>query len=113
MRPSSGRLGSTTLATSGNRSGAGPRSGALANYDGRSVVFSGETRPSHPLIDAWDGAGLLVRETFPSTPVFAQKAGVPLGFAEQVVNGAHTSPMAAGRVFARAGARMSVMWTAT
>jgi ribonuclease Z len=30
--------------------------------------------------------------------------------AEQVVNGVHTSPAAAGGVFARAAARMSVMW---
>ena len=59
----------------------------------RSVVFSGA-----------------VHETFPSAPVFAQKAGVPRGFTEQVVSGAHTSPPAAGRVFARVGARMSVMW---
>jgi ribonuclease Z len=84
--------------------------GYRLDYNGRSVVFSGDTRPCHPLIDACDGADLLIHETFPSAPVFAKKAGVPLGFAEQVVNGAHTGPTAAGRVFARAGARMSVMW---
>ena len=42
--------------------------------------------------------------------MFAQKAGVPLAFAEMIVNGVHTSPAMAGKVFARAGARMSVMW---
>jgi ribonuclease Z len=42
--------------------------------------------------------------------VYARKAGVPLPFAEQIVNGVHTSPTMAGKVFARAGARMSVMW---
>jgi ribonuclease Z len=52
----------------------------------------------------------LIHETFPSAPVYAQKAGVPLAFAEQIVNGVHTSPGMAGKVFARAGARMSVMW---
>ena len=78
--------------------------------NGRSVVFSGDTRPCHPLVDACDGADLLVHETFPSAPVFAQKAGVPVEMAEQVVNGAHTSPTMAGKVFARAGARMSAMW---
>jgi ribonuclease Z len=84
--------------------------GYRLDYNGRSVVFSGDTRPCRPLVDACDGADLLVHETFPSAPVFAQKAGVPVAFAEQVVNGAHTSPEMAGKVFARAGARMSVMW---
>jgi ribonuclease Z len=84
--------------------------GYRLDYNGRSVVFSGDTRPCHPLVDASDGADLLIHETFPSAPVFAQKAGVPVPFAEQVVNGAHTSPTMAGKVFARADARMSVMW---
>jgi len=84
--------------------------GYRLDFNGRSVVFSGDTRPCHPLVDACDGADLLIHETFPSAPVFAQKAGVPVGFAEQVVNGAHTSPTMAGKVFARAAARMSVMW---
>ena len=84
--------------------------GYRLDFNGRSVVFSGDTRPCHPLVDACDGADLLIHETFPSAPVFAQKAGVPLPFAEAVVNGAHTSPTMAGKVFARAGARMSVMW---
>jgi len=84
--------------------------GYRLDYAGRSVVFSGDTRPCRPLVDACDGADLLIHETFPSAPVFAQKAGVPLAFAEQVVNGSHTSPLMAGKVFARAGAKMSVMW---
>ena len=84
--------------------------GYRLDYNGLSVVFSGDTRPSHTLVHACDGADLLIHETFPAASVFAQKAGVPLAFAEQVVNGVHTSPAAAGGVFARAGARMSVMW---
>jgi ribonuclease Z len=84
--------------------------GYRLDYNGLSVVFSGDTRPSHTLVSACDGADLLIHETFPAASVFARKAGVPLAFAEQVVNGVHTSPAAAGGVFARAGARMSVMW---
>lgn len=84
--------------------------GYRLDFNGRSVVFSGDTRPCRPLVEACDGADLLIHETFPSAPVFAQKAGVPVAFAEQVVNGAHTSPTMAGKVFARAAARMSVMW---
>ncbi|MEZ5150057.1 guanitoxin biosynthesis MBL fold metallo-hydrolase GntH [Rhodococcus zopfii] len=84
--------------------------GYRLDYNGRSVVFSGDTRPCRPLVAACDGADLLVHETFPSASVFARKAGVPLEFAERVVNDSHTSPTMAGSVFARAGARMSVMW---
>ena len=84
--------------------------GYRIDYAGRSVVFSGDTRPCHTLVDACDGADLLIHETFPSASVFAKKTGVPESFAEAVVNGAHTSPAMAGKVFERAGARMSTMW---
>jgi ribonuclease Z len=84
--------------------------GYRLDYGGRSVVFSGDTRPCNTLVEACDGADLLVHETFPSAPVFAKKASVPIAFAEAVVNGVHTSPAMAGKVFERAGARMSAMW---
>ena len=84
--------------------------GYRLDYGGRSVVFSGDTRPCHTLVDACDGTDLLIHETFPSAPVFARKAGVPENLAEAIVNGAHTSPAMAGKVFERAGARMSAMW---
>jgi ribonuclease Z len=84
--------------------------GYRIDYAGRSMVFSGDTRPCHPLVDACDGADLLVHETFPSAAVFAKKAGVPEDLAEAIVNGVHTSPAMAGKVFALAGARMSAMW---
>jgi ribonuclease Z len=84
--------------------------GYRLNYAGRGVAFSGDTRPCRTLVEASDGVDLLIHETFPSADVYAQKAGVPPAFAEQIVNGVHTSPRMAGRVFARVGARMSVMW---
>ena len=84
--------------------------GYRLDYAGRSVVFSGDTRPCRTLVDASDGADLLIHETFPSPDVYAQKAGVPPAFAEMIVNSVHTSPAMAGKVFARVGARMSVMW---
>jgi ribonuclease Z len=84
--------------------------GYRIDYAGRSVVFSGDTRPCHPLVDACDGADLLIHETFPSPAVFAKKAGVPENLAELIVNGSHTSPTMAGKVFSLAQARMSAMW---
>jgi ribonuclease Z len=84
--------------------------GYRLDFAGRSVVFSGDTRPCRHLVEACDGADLLVHETFPTPGVLSQKAGMPLPVAEMIVNGAHTSPAMAGKVFERAGARMSAMW---
>jgi len=81
------------------------------DYKGRSVVLTGDTQPSRTTVEACKGGvDLLIHETFPSAPVFAQKAGVPEKQAELVVNYSHTSPAMAGKVFKKAGARMSVMW---
>jgi ribonuclease Z len=84
--------------------------GYRLDYAGRSVVFSGDTRPCRYLVEACDGADLLIHETFPTASVLSQKAGMPLPVAEMIVNGAHTSPAAAGMVFELARARMSAMW---
>jgi ribonuclease Z len=84
--------------------------GYRLDFAGRSVVFSGDTRPCRHLVEACDGADLLIHETFPTPGVLSQKAGMPLPVAEMIVNGAHTSPAMAGKVFERAGARMSAMW---
>lgn len=84
--------------------------GYRLDYAGRSVVFSGDTRPCHTLVDTCDGADLLIHETFPSAAVFARKTGAPLSLAEAIVDGVHTSPTMVGKVFERAGARMSAMW---
>ena len=84
--------------------------GYRLDYAGRSVVFSGDTRPCRTLVEAAQGVDLLIHETFPPVDVYAVKAGIPPAFAEVIVNGVHTSPSMAGVVFARSGARMSVMW---
>ncbi len=84
--------------------------GYRLDYAGRSVVFSGDTHPCKTLVDAAQGVDLLIHETFPSVDVYAVKAQIPPAFAEVIVNGVHTSPSAAGKVFALTGARMSVMW---
>jgi len=85
--------------------------GYRLDYKGNSVVFTGDTRPSKTTVEACKGGvDLLIHETFPSAAVFAKKASVPEKQAELVVNYAHTSPAMAGKVFKKAGARMSVMW---
>ena len=51
--------------------------GYRLDYAGRSVVFSGDTRPCRNLVEAADGVDLLIHETFPAPEVYARKAGVP------------------------------------
>jgi len=84
--------------------------GYRLDYAGRSVVFSGDTRPCRTLVDAARGVDLLIHETFPSVDVYAAKAQIPPAFAEVIVNGVHTSPTMAGTVFSLTRARMSAMW---
>jgi len=67
-------------------------------------------RTPRTVVDACDGADLLIHETFPTAPVFASKAGVPLAQAEAIVNGVHTTPAMVGKVFQKAGARMSAIF---
>jgi len=84
--------------------------GYKLEYAGRSVVFSGDTRPCTTVIEAAKGVDLLIHETFPTASTYSIKASVPVAFAEQIVNGVHTSPAMAGKIFKQSGARMSVMW---
>ncbi|HSP52149.1 MAG TPA: MBL fold metallo-hydrolase, partial [Cryobacterium sp.] len=84
--------------------------GYRLDYAGRSVVYSGDTRPCRTVIEAAQGADLLIHETFPTAQVLAAKAGMPLNVAEMIVNSAHTSPAMVGTVFERAGARMSAIF---
>lgn len=84
--------------------------GYRLEYQGNTVVYSGDTRPCQNVIDACEGADLLIHETFPSVKIFAKKAGIPESQAAFIVNNFHTSPTMAGKVFKKAGAKMSVMW---
>ncbi len=84
--------------------------GYKLEYAGLSVVFSGDTRPCTSVVNAAKDVDLLIHETFPSVEVYAKKASVPTAFADQIVNGVHTSPTMAGKVFKLASPRMSVAW---
>jgi ribonuclease Z len=85
--------------------------GYRIDYQGRSVVFTGDTMPTETTLEACKGGvDLLIHESFPSASVFAKKANIPLEQAEIVVNHSHTSPVTAAKVFKEAGARMSAIW---
>jgi ribonuclease Z len=89
---------------------AGPV-GLRLDYNGRSIVYSGDTTPNDNLqVASKAGVDLLIHETFPDAATFAKKANVPLVAAKKMLSNLHTSPDMAGKIFKQTGARMSVIF---
>jgi ribonuclease Z len=89
---------------------AGPV-GLRFDYNGRSIVYSGDTTPTDSLqVASKGGVDLLIHETFPDAATFAKKAGWPIELAKTALSHLHTSPAMAGKIFKQAGARMSVIF---
>ena len=84
--------------------------GYKIEYAGLSVVFSGDTRPCRYVVEAAQGADLLIHECFQSPAIVAKMTGLDLEIAERVVKSAHTIPDQAGQVFAMAEPRMAALW---
>ena len=84
--------------------------GFRVDYEGQSVVFSGDTKPTMTLVDAARGCDLLIHETFLPAEVFAELMGFPIEQAKMVVNEGHTPANAAGVVFDMVRPKMAAMW---
>jgi ribonuclease Z len=84
--------------------------GYSLTYAGRKVVFSGDTRPCRHVVEAADGADLLIHECFQSPKVFAAATGLPLETALQITSMAHTVPEQLGKIFDRTKPRMGALW---
>jgi ribonuclease Z len=84
--------------------------GYAITYAGRKVVFSGDTRPCRFVVEAAEGADLLIHECFQSPGVFAQQAGLPLETALNITSLAHTIPEQMGKILDRAQPRMGALW---
>jgi ribonuclease Z len=84
--------------------------GYKLEYEGRSVVFSGDTRPSQSVADAAAGADLLIHECFQSPAVAAKALGLPLETAVHVTKAAHTIPGQMGRILEMTKPRMGALW---
>lgn len=80
-----------------------PAFGYRIDYAGHSVVLSGDTRPSENLIQFAAGADLLVHEVALAAAADRAKSEVL-----QRVLAHHTSPEAAGRIFARVKPKLAV-----
>jgi ribonuclease Z len=84
--------------------------GYAIEYGGRKVVFSGDTRPCRHVVQAAQGADLLIHECFQSPAVFARATGLPLETATQLLRFAHTIPEQMGRILQRTQPRMGALW---
>lgn len=82
-----------------------PAFGYRIDYDGRSVVLSGDTRVSENLIRHAQGVDLLIHEV--AVPATFQREGVPAERARTVLEH-HVTPQQAGEVFARTRPRLAV-----
>jgi len=85
--------------------------GYRLDFAGLSFVFSGDARPSWPLVRACKGGvDLLIHECFPPAATLAAESGLSIERATIALNAAHTSPKAAGKVFKLVKPRMAGLW---
>jgi ribonuclease Z len=85
--------------------------GYRLDFAGLSFCFSGDARPSWPLVRACeDGVDLLIHECFPPAKALAAASGISIERATMALNAAHTSPKAAGKVFGLIKPRMAGLW---
>jgi ribonuclease Z len=84
--------------------------GYALTYAGRKVVFSGDTRPCRFVVEAGEGADLLIHECFQSPKVFAGQTGLPLETALKITSLAHTIPEQMGTILDRTKPRMGALW---
>jgi len=84
-----------------------PAYGYRVDYQGRSVVFSGDTKYFEPIVDHARGADVLVHEVI-DPEVEARRAQVQGPRAIERVISHHTSPEQAGTIFSRVRPRLAV-----
>ena len=85
--------------------------GYRLDFAGLSFVFSGDARPSWPLVRACEGGvDLLIHECFPPAAALAAESGLSIERATIALNAAHTSPKAAGQVFKLGKPRVAGLW---
>ena len=69
------------------------------DWNGYSVVYSGDTKPTKWLVENSKGVDLLIHESFPSPGIYSKKFGISLIMAENIAKGVHTPPNSVARIF--------------
>ena len=77
-------------------------------WNGLCFVYSGDTTPSHFMIENGKGADVLVHETFNTVKQLIERSGYPERMARAVGTIAHSDPAEAGKVLAECNPRLAV-----
>jgi ribonuclease Z len=84
--------------------------GYRIDFEGLSVLFSGDTRPVKTLVTAaGDGVDLLVHECFPPAEALAAVLGMDVAMTKPIF-AQHTSPRQAGKILAQVRPRVGALW---
>jgi ribonuclease Z len=78
------------------------------DWNGLSMIWSGDTQPNHFMADNAKGVDLLVHETAPSPDRYAMAQNMPLAVAKNVVKVSHTPAKALGKILQLTKPQMGV-----
>ena len=84
-----------------------PAYGYRIDYAGRSVVFSGDTRPSRALVENARGVDVLIHEVVVPSVEMMRSAVADATRVQRIIDH-HTTPEDAGRIFAEVKPRLAV-----
>ena len=84
--------------------------GLRVEAQGRSLVYSGDTKKCQNLIDHAQDADVIIHESFPPVEIYAAKAGRPARLAHNIAEVVHTSPREVGAVMAETNPRLGVIY---
>ena len=82
--------------------------GYRLEWNGLSMVWTGDGQPSYITVDNAKGVDLFISETAPSTQRYAQATGLPLPVAEIIVAYSHTPAKALGKMCQLANPSLAV-----
>lgn len=80
------------------------------DWNGLSMVFSGDTKPNKWLVEQSKGVDVLIHESFPPPSLYAEKTGYPLRVAKNIATAVHTPPSSVGKIFAMTEPRLAVVY---
>lgn len=79
------------------------------DWNGLSVVISGDTNPTMFMVENAKGADLILHEAAPLPRFMVEKMGYKPEVAERIVDSSHTPPKALGKIFELTKPRMGVI----
>ena len=82
--------------------------GYRLEWNGLSMVWTGDTQPNHFVTKNAKDVDLLIHETAPTPERYSQATGLPLAAAKTVVANSHTPAKALGKVFQLTNPRLGV-----